>query len=97
MQISFPPIRGGLSAALEISSTDTWRITFVDINQYLGPFKLKTTLFDQQSPEVRLWKITYLDDSLRVLRAKKEDDPDEKAFIFVLKRAEGDRFSLGGQ
>eukprot|EP00959_Pyramimonas_sp_CCMP1952_P034582 724986-Pyramimonas_sp.AAC.2 len=94
-QVGFPPISGGLSAAVNIISDDTWRITFADINQYLGPFKLQTKQFDQEKPEVRLWKITYLDDDLRIMRAKKENDPDEEAFIFVLRRAEDERFALG--
>uniref|UniRef100_A0A7S0NAH0 Plastid lipid-associated protein/fibrillin conserved domain-containing protein n=1 Tax=Pyramimonas obovata TaxID=1411642 RepID=A0A7S0NAH0_9CHLO len=95
LKVGFPPIRGGLSAALDIISDDTWRITFADINQYLGPFKVQTKLFDQEKPEVRLWRITYLDDDLRIMRAKKEDDPDEGAFIFVLRRSEAERFALG--
>ena len=94
-QVGLPPIRGGLSAALDIPNDDTWRITFADINQYLGPFKVQTKLFDQASPEVRLWRITYLDESLRIMRAKKEGDADEDAFIFVLRRAEEERFALG--
>ena len=42
-----------------------------------------------------MWKITYLDDDLRILRAKRESDTDEDAFIFVLRRAESEQFTLG--
>ena len=99
-----------MSAAQEVISPDTWRITFADVQQYLGPFKLQTKEFDQAKPEVRLWKITYLDEDLRILRAKREGDPPADAkggkddtghplsfeeFIFVLRREESERFALG--
>lgn len=95
LKVGFPPIRGGLTADLQIISDDTWRITFDNVQQFLGPFKVQTKVFDKVTPEVRLWKVTFLDDDIRVLRAKKEDASDEESFIFVMERSEPERFVLG--
>ena len=92
-QVSFPPIRGGLAADLEIISDDTWQITFDDIQQYLGPFCVATKAFPRDPPEIRQWQITYLDEELRILRAKNIRAPE--VYIFVLKREEAARFVLG--
>ena len=92
-QVSFPPIRGALAADLEIISDDTWQITFDDVQQYLGAYKVATKAFPRDPPEIRQWKITYLDDTLRILRAKNIRAPEE--YIFVLRRDEASRFMPG--
>eukprot|EP00854_Cymbomonas_tetramitiformis_P022477 gene22477-27125_t len=94
LKVGLPPIRGGLTADLQIISDDTWRITFDNVQQFLGPFKVQTKVFDRVTPEVRLWKVTFLDEDIRVLRAKKEDASDEESFIFVMERSEPERFVL---
>lgn len=40
---------------------------------------------------VRLWEITYLDDEVRVLRARMPETPREDAFIFVFVKDEAAR------
>lgn len=36
--------------------------------------------------QIRLWKITYLDDELRILRARRPETAESESFIFILIR-----------
>lgn len=82
-------ISGGLVAQQSIYDKETWRIDFDYVfNSVLFG---RTPLGSQKKPfevgkETRLWKITYLDDNLRILRARRLASPEQEGYIFVLKR-----------
>ena len=94
LDIKSPPIQGKLVASQSVISDDTWRIAFRYVSNTVGPFKLSTKAFPPDGAEgaqVRLWRHTYLDESLRILRAGREvstgDGPvgssDAEEFLFV--------------
>lgn len=86
LKISLPgvAIYGGLVARASIVSKDTWKIDFDYVTNAADIFGFKLggsrKYFDK---EIRLWKMTYLDDELRILRAKKEDSDDGESFVFI--------------
>jgi hypothetical protein len=43
--------------------------------------------------QIRLWEIVYLDDDLRILRARRPETDSEEAFIFITKRDEDARYA----
>jgi hypothetical protein len=38
--------------------------------------------------QIRLWQITYLDNNLRIMRARRIEAPENDSFIFVLIKEE---------
>jgi len=94
LQIQFPPIKGALVASLVIPDNTSWRITFEKISNTIFNFKLPEKQFPQdKDKEVRIWKITYLDKDLRIMRAGRPESP-QNTFLFVFRRDEGSRFGL---
>lgn len=41
--------------------------------------------------QIRLWEITYLDEDLRIMRARRVEKESKESFIFILKRDESSR------
>lgn len=93
LSISFPPIQGGLVANQAIKDNNTWEIAFDRVGNYFAGWKLSSTKFPVRK-EIRLWDITFLDDELRIMRARRDDRSAEESFIFVLIRDEASRFSI---
>lgn len=44
--------------------------------------------------QIRLWKITYLDEDFRIMRARRPETSEDKSFIFILRRDEQSRFDI---
>mmetsp|Transcript_22879 Transcript_22879/g.23105 ORF Transcript_22879/g.23105 Transcript_22879/m.23105 type:complete len:274 (-) Transcript_22879:91-912(-) len=82
-------IRGVLEAKWSVYDSNTWRIDFTDLIIRVFGMKLFTKPFP--SGTYRLWEITYLDNDLRILRARSPENTKEKAFIFILIRDEKER------
>lgn len=89
LRIDVPPIRGSLQATQTIFDDKTWQIEFIDVVNFIAGVKVQSKAF--KTKEVRLWKITYLDDDFRVLRARRPESPESDAFIFVFERDESAR------
>ena len=93
-------IKGGLVAKQSVYDKETWRIDFQYVTTTVEIFGVPIGFPGRRTfvvgQETRLWRMTYLDDNLRILRAKrlkrgnKDEGKEEKqGFIFVLKRVEG--------
>lgn len=67
------------------------RITFEKISNSIFGFKLPEKEFPK-GKQVRIWKITYLDDDLRVMRAGRPENMESEYFLFILRRDEETRF-----
>jgi len=87
LQVAVPPIEGSLTAKQTILDDKTWRIAFERVENSIAgiPLPSKTFPLDgQEGSQVRLWKYTYLDNDLRILRAGREhDNPEEFLFITI--------------
>ncbi len=85
-------ISGGLVAKQSIFDKETWRIDFDYVSNGVEvagiPLGAPNKKPFETGKETRLWKITYLDDNLRVLRARRLEAPEKDSFIFVLRRVE---------
>lgn len=84
-------IYGGLVARQSVISSDTWRIDFDYVTNGLNILNGKIKLGGNRNsfeskPQTRLWKHIYLDEDLRILEARKEENSEEEAFIFITKR-----------
>ena len=80
---------GELVAKQRVRDQNTWQIEFLyAANSILG-LPLPRINFPQEEgkKEIRLWKITYLDDEFRILRARRENAPESDAFIFILRKS----------
>ena len=89
IDFSLVKLRGGLVAHQSIHDNKTWRVDFKYVfnRALVGGTTLgdsKTTF--EPGKESRLWRITYLDDNLRILRARRLEAPENEAYIFVLER-----------
>ena len=69
------------------------RITFEKISNTIFGFKLPERMFPK-GEQVRIWKITYLDDDLRIMRAGRPDNVESEYFLFILRRNEESRFKV---
>ena len=80
--------KGALTATQRIKDNKTWQIEFLSINNSLFGIPIINKKFpqEQDKKEIRLWEITYLDEDLRIMRAKNVKDKSAKPFIFVLER-----------
>jgi hypothetical protein len=93
LKLDFPPIAGELFATPEIRNDSTVAITFVSVGNKLGgiiPFGPKIQF--EPGKEVRLWEHAYLDEEYRILYARREEDEGTRGFLYVMKRADDDRF-----
>ena len=84
-------IYGSLVAQQSVISSDTWRIDFDYVTNGLNILNGKIKLGGNRNsfeskPQTRLWKHIYLDEDLRILEARKEDNNEEEAFIFITER-----------
>ena len=82
VELPFFRISGGLVARQSIQDSQTWRIEFLYVENSVLSFKTKKEFPPKE--QIRLWKITYLDDDLRILRAGREDS--EESFLFICTR-----------
>lgn len=69
------------------------RITFEKISNSIFGFKLPEKEFPV-GEQVRIWKITYLDKDLRIMRAGRPESTESEYFLFILRRDEESRFQL---
>ena len=85
-------IRGGLVAKQSILDKETWRIDFDYVANGVEvagiPLGAPQKKPFEAGKETRLWKITYLDANLRVLRARRLEASEKDSSIFVLKRVD---------
>jgi hypothetical protein len=94
LKIDFPPIAGELFANPRIVNDSTVAITFVSVgNKLAGVVPFGPKIKFEEGKEVRLWEHIYLDDDYRILHARREEDTSgERGALFILKRAEEERF-----
>ncbi|CAM9167313.1 unnamed protein product [Heterosigma akashiwo] len=79
-------LRGALEADSEILDGQTWAITFDFVyNNFIGN-EIQRKKFGKDI-ERRIWTMTYLDESFRVLYGNQEGRSDEEPFIFIMERA----------
>ena len=86
-------------ASQRIYNKNTWEITF----SYLENIFLGITMPRKEFPgigsgeeQIRLWEITYLDNDLRIMRARRKDEDEgeggemkeKESFIFILKKCQ---------
>lgn len=49
----------------------------------------------EANKEVRLWEHVYVDDSIRILYARRKEDTENRGFLYVMERADEERFETG--
>ena len=84
LKIRFPPIDGALIASQRVKDSYTWEIEFDRIENAIFGIPLPVKTFKTQ--EIRLWQIAFLDNELRILRARRPETDSTESFIFVLVR-----------
>lgn len=84
LKIRFPPIDGALVASQRVRDSNTWEIEFDRIENSIFGVPLPVKKFKTQ--EIRLWQIAFLDNELRILRARRPEKDSTESFIFVLVR-----------
>jgi hypothetical protein len=52
-------------------------------------------MIDFEGREVRLWEHVYLDNEYRILYARRQEEKESRGFLYVMKRADGERFETG--
>lgn len=80
---------GELVAKQIVLDQNTWQIEFVYARNSVVGLSFPKVNFPQEEgkKEIRLWKITYLDQDFRILRARRSDSVSEAdSFIFVLRK-----------
>ena len=93
LKVDFPPVAGELFANPEIVSDSTVAITFVSVgNKLAGMLPVGPKIEFETGKEVRLWEHIYLDDEYRILFARRKEDTDNRGFVYVMKRADDERF-----
>ena len=97
LKVDFPPIAGELFATPQIVNDSTVAITFMTVgNKIFGSVPLGPKIEFEKGKEVRLWEHIYLDSAYRILYARRANEPSEsRGFIFIMKRAEDERFETG--
>lgn len=81
-----PWLTARLVATWEVKDEDTWEVLFKHLE--LRVFG-RAVLHREFKNVRRLWRMTYLDDQLRIMRAKRPGKADDQAFLFVLQRDNG--------
>lgn len=93
LRIDFPPIMGELTASASIVSDSTMAITFETVgNNIAGKIPLGPKIKFEANKEIRLWEHVYLDDEIRVLYARRQEDTSSRGFLYVMQRADDERF-----
>jgi hypothetical protein len=96
LRIDFPPIAGELKADVDIVNDNTVAITFVSVaNKLAGIFPAGPKVEFEPGKEVRLWEHVYLDDTYRILYARRREEDALRGFAYVMKRADDERFETG--
>lgn len=81
-----PWLSARLVATWEVKDAETWEVQF----QHLELRVWGRRLLHQEFKDVRrLWKMTFLDEQLRVVRARRPEKREDQAFLFVLQRDNG--------
>eukprot|EP01031_Cornospumella_fuschlensis_P036228 gene36228-43945_t len=96
LKLGFPPISGGLKAKKTVKDGNTWQIEFEKAANDIFGLRFQSKKFPP-GEFIRLWKITYLDDDFRIMRARRPETREEDAYIFILKRDDGSRFDVNFQ
>lgn len=96
LRIDFPPICGELVANADVVSDSTVAITFETVgNKLAGILPLGPKIEFETGKEVRLWEHIYLDDDYRILYARRQDEEVDRGFLYVMRRADDERFETG--
>ena len=82
LKLDFLRVEGSLIAKQSILNGNTWQIEFDRVENSVAGFKLPVTKF--KTREIRYWEIVYLDNDLRILRAKRPEATE--SFLFILRR-----------
>lgn len=96
LRINFPPIAGELVASPSILNDSTMAIAFESVgNKLAGIIPFGPKIQFEPNKEVRLWEHVYLDDEYRILYARRREDTDVRGFLYVMQRADKERFETG--
>ena len=96
LRIDFPPIVGELVASPSIVNDSTMAITFESVgNKLAGVLPLGPKIQFEPNKEVRLWEHVYVDDDIRILYARRKEDTESRGFVYVMQRADEERFETG--
>ena len=79
--LKIPPIRATLDAHWEVMDQSRWKVIFDRITFRILGLKVASKPFPPSQNGV--WRMTYLDDSFRVLRASGSNTPEEEN-VYVL-------------
>ena len=82
LKLDFLRVEGSLIAKQSIVNGNTWQIEFDRVENSVAGFQLPVTKF--KTREIRYWEIVYLDNDLRILRAKRPEATE--SFLFILRR-----------
>jgi hypothetical protein len=83
LKLNFPKIEGFLQANQEVYDSNTWAIDFDFVSNKIFGIQTPMKKFEPKS-QIRLWKITYLDNNLRIMRARRLEASSDDSFIFIL-------------
>lgn len=81
-----PWLAARLVASWDVVDEDTWEVRFENVEVTAWGRRLGFKEFKNVS---RLWKMTYMDDQIRVLRARRPQKREDQAWLFVLQRDDG--------
>lgn len=96
LRIDFPPVAGELRASPSIVNDSTMAIAFESVgNKLAGVIPLGPKIQFEPNKEIRLWEHVYLDDEFRILYARRQEDTSTRGFIYVMRRADNERFETG--
>ena len=87
LKVDIPPIEGCLTANAKIANENTIAISFNNVgNKIFGKVPLGPNVKFEEGSEVRLWEHIYLDDTYRILYARRVTDIGKKGFLYIMKR-----------
>lgn len=95
LRVNFPPICGELAASTNAIDDSTLAITFQTVANKIGGVIPLGPKIDFEGREVRLWEHVYLDDEYRILYARRQEEEESRGFLYVMKRADDERFETG--
>ena len=94
LKIDTPPLQGCLLADAKIANENTIAISFKQVgNKLIGTVPVGPQIKFEEGSEVRLWEHIYLDDNYRILYARRVTDIGTKGFLYIMIRAENERFT----
>lgn len=96
LRINSPPIAGELVASPSIVSDSILAIAFESVgNKLAGFLPLGPKIQFEPNKEIRFWEHVYLDDTYRILYARRSDEKETRGFLYVMQRADEERFETG--